>query len=632
MTPIDSASGPDQPPSISPARLAWLDGQPVSEQFGDIYFSRDNGLAESRHVFVDHNRLIQRFQALEPGQHFVVAESGFGSGLNFLATWQAWRLAKPPSSACLHFISVERFPFQPQDLAQTLALWPELSGLARQLLDHYPELVTGLHRRVFAEDNVRLTLYFGEAEAAWGDMDFSADAWFLDGFAPARNPELWSSAIIQAVAAHSHTGTTLSTFTAAGEVRRRLQDAGFEVRKIAGFGRKRAMLTATFSPYTSCGPDFDRDQAVIIIGAGIAGSLLARNLAQRGRTVRVIEASDRPAAGASGNQQGALYVKLGVDLNPQTELALSALMFAQRFYAAQAPHLWHPTGLIHLAWNDHEKDRQQRFIQRNSYPTGLVRPVSKPEAERLTGVPLQSGGLWYPGGGWLEPEILCRQLLDHPKICCHFGRAVSRLMPCNGRWHVSSDNHAEVIGDRVVLCAGHGTPAMLPVPGGFRFKVIRGQITTLPEAMVHAPHAVICGPRYINPPSNGQCLTGASFDLHDNSPHIRVQSHRENLDQLDRILPQLWRSDRPEPNTLAGRVAFRLTTHDYQPVVGALTDSDGREMDGIDLLTGLGSKGLTYAPLLAEYLADRITGQPGSLPAHLVRRLLPDRCRIQNTP
>ncbi len=629
MIATGSAFNVDRPPSIAPAVLDWRDGQPVSVQFGDIYFSRDDGLAESRYVFINHNRLIQRFEALGPGQHFVVAESGFGSGLNFLATWQAWLSANPPAGTCLHFVSVERFPLQRQDLERALALWPELSGLASQLLAQYPELVTGLHRRVFAEGNVRLSLYFGEAEAAWQDMDFIADAWFLDGFAPARNPDLWSAEIAHAIAVHSRPGTTLSTFTAAGEVRRQLQDVGFEVSKVSGFGRKRVMLTGSFSPGPSPVARPDRNQEVLVIGAGIAGSLLARNLASRGRTVRVIDAAPQPATGASGNQQGALYVKLGVDFSPQTQLALSALMFAQSFYAGQTPDQWHPTGLIHLAWNEHEQDRQQRFVQRNRYPAGLVRAVSASEAEQLTGARLQSGGLWYPGAGWLEPEALCRRLLDHPHIHCNFGYKVSRLMPCNGRWHVSADNQADIVGDRVVLCAGPGTPALLPVPGGFRFKSIRGQITSLPEQMIRPPRAVICGPRYLNPASEGRCLAGASFDLHDTSPEVQAQSHRDNLDQLDRILPDLWRSERPEPEMLTGRVAFRLTTHDYQPAVGVLAKPDGRELDGIDLLTGLGSKGLAYAPLLAEYLTDRITGQPRALPIGLADRLRPQRCRMQ---
>lgn len=627
MTPTDSLNDDRQPPSISSASIEWRDGQPVSEQFGDIYFSREDGLAESRYVFVEPNRLIQRFQALKPGEHFVIAESGFGSGLNFLAAWQAWLSASPAPGACLHFVSVERYPLKPKDLEQTLSLWPELSDLAGSLHEQYPEAVRGLHRRVFGQGSVRLSLYFGDAEAAWRDMTFTADAWFLDGFAPARNPDLWSEAITAAIASHSRPGTTLSTFTAAGEVRRRLADAGFAVDKVPGFGRKRAMLTAVYRPDAGRPSVPEPDQQIVIIGAGIAGSLLARNLAQRGRTVHVIDAADRPAAGASGNQQGALYVKLGVDYNAQTELALSALLFAQGFYASQTPNQWHPTGLIHLAWNDQEQDRQHRFLLRNDYPAEIVRPVSQPEAEQLTGSRLRSGGLWFPGGGWLEPEALCRLLLDHPGIHCRFGHRVNRLMPCNGRWHVSSDNHADVVGDHVVLCAGHETPTLLPVAGGFRFKAIRGQITTLSEQQINAPRAVVCGPRYLNPASDGHCLAGATFDLHDNNPECQTTSHQDNLEQLESMLPALWRTARPDPETLSGRVSFRLTTHDYQPAVGALTDHEDRELAGVDLLTGLGSKGLTYAPLLAEYLADRITGQPRALSATLAARLRPHRCR-----
>ncbi|TNE94619.1 MAG: FAD-dependent cmnm(5)s(2)U34 oxidoreductase, partial [Gammaproteobacteria bacterium] len=232
---VQSASGP----AIEPAELAWNDGIPESTHFGDVYFSRDNGLEETRYVFLDHNNLADRFASIEHGSHFVVAETGFGTGLNFLAAWQLWRESVTDSDAILHFVSAERYPLTLKDLTRALAAWPELAPLAEELCDHYPPLTRGVHRIVLDGGRVRLTLFFGDVLDAWNQLSFTADAWFLDGFAPSLNPEMWLDQAITLIRSHSAPGTTLATFTAVGRIRRALADAGFTMRKTAGYGRKR---------------------------------------------------------------------------------------------------------------------------------------------------------------------------------------------------------------------------------------------------------------------------------------------------------------------------------------------------------------------------------------------------------
>lgn len=614
-------------PALAAAQIDWQNGQPVSRQYGDVYFSQDDGLAESRYVFLHQNRLAERFACLRPNDAFVIAETGFGTGLNFLATWHMWRNARPPKGAVLHFVSVERHPLTADDLAQAVALWPELAGLAEALLRQYPPLTEGLHRLSLDGGSVKLSLYFGDVLDGFAELRFSADAWFLDGFAPARNPDLWAEQVTRAIAVHSHHGTTLATFTSVGRVRRALVDAGFAMTRQPGYGRKREMLSGHLDKPAQ---PLEAGEAgdIVIIGAGIAGCLLAHNLAQRGRRVTVLDAGHDAGAGASGNSQGALYVKLGVDYSPQTRLALSALLFSQRFYPLNTPTAWHATGLFQMAWNQQEADRQHRFLNRNHYPESLLKPVSAREASELCGLAMPAGGLWFPDSGWLAPKDLCRGLLDHPNITTRLGFRLSRLMPCNGRWHVSGEGQPQLAADTVVICAGHKTPELLPASGGFRFRAIRGQVTSVPEDAVNAPQAVVCGSRYLNPSHDGQCLTGATFDLHDPSESVSAVSHEENLQQLGEILPSVWRgAQAPSPASVSGRVAFRCTTHDYQPTVGTLTSRTGQPLEGMEVFTGLGSKGLAYAPLLAEFLADRLTGQPEALPLSLSQRLSPDRCR-----
>ena len=613
------------PPGIEPAELAWHDGVPESIRFGDVYFSRDNGLEETRHVFLQHNQLPERFSQASEGESFVIAENGFGTGLNFLAAWQAWESHSPHQTAVLHFISVERYPLTRDDLARALALWPELQTLAEELLAHYPPLIRGVHRLVLAGGRVRLTLYFGDIIDAWQSLDFHADAWFLDGFAPARNPDMWLETTIGMIRAHSKPGTTLATFTSVGRIRRALIDAGFRMEKAAGYGRKRDMLKGILLPERPASVRLapsGREESVAIIGAGIAGCALARNLAERGLPVTLID-THGPGASASGNAQGALYVKLGVEFNDQTELALTSLTFAQRFYNNWRDQHWHPTGLLQLAHNPQEADRQQRFLQRNDYPRNVFYPVTREQASVLSGVTTKSGGLWFPGSGWLEPANLCRELADHQLITPAFNCKVNELSPDEGQWNISMGEHSPIKADRVVICSGHLSPELIPVQGRFRMKAIRGQVSHLPATALNGPASVICGNRYLNPAKGEFAVTGATFDLRDNNPSLTVESHHENVHELGSMLPSVFSHENNAIclEELDGRVAFRCTTHDYQPVAGPVFDGETANLDNLYLFTGLGSKGLTYAPILAEYLADLITGQPPCLPANLAKRL-----------
>ncbi|AOY87870.1 FAD-dependent cmnm(5)s(2)U34 oxidoreductase [Marinobacter salinus] len=616
-------ASPNLPPQIEPAEVKWKNGVPESVRFGDVYFSREDGLKETRYVFLQPNHLAERFAEVRPGGQFVIAETGFGTGLNFLAAWQAWNGQKPDCTATLHFISVERFPLTRDDLIHALDLWPELADLATELIENYPPLVKGAHRLVLGGGQVRLTLYFGDVLEAWQALEFNADAWFLDGFAPARNPEMWLDRAIAQVRAHSRPGSTLATFTSVGRIRRSLAAVGFKVHKTRGFGRKRDMLSGllenTCEPMPPGGSD-----TIAVIGAGIAGCLLARNLADRGTPVTLVDTASHQGTAASGNRQGAMYVKLGVEFNDQTELGLTSLLFSQRFYARYRDQCWHPTGLLQLAWSAQEADRQRRFLERNAYPAEIFYPVDRDEASRLTGVQTQSGGLWFPGNGWLEPARLCKVLTDHPLITRVFNFEVGRLLPLNGKWQLSGPGGSDISAHRIVICAGHQSPALIPLNGAYRLKSIRGQVTHLPDTSLQTPKAVVCGTRYLNPSDNGIAVTGATFDLRDDNPETTPESHHENLTELQSMLPGSLSREAPLTELseqVEGKVAFRCTTHDYQPVAGKLCDIEGNELTGVYLLTGLGSKGLTYAPLLAEYLADELSGQPACLPKRLGQRV-----------
>ncbi|WP_417521039.1 FAD-dependent 5-carboxymethylaminomethyl-2-thiouridine(34) oxidoreductase MnmC [Marinobacter sp.] len=622
-----------KPPAVQPAELNWRDGIPESKH-GGPYFLPKTALEDPLHACLNPDSLSTRFAGVQQAGSFVIAEDRFGAGLNFLAAWQAWQMFGPSHAATLQFVSAERSPLSRKNLERVLSSYPEFHGFSEQLLAHYPPLITGTHRLVLADGRVRLTLFFGDLDTAWDELCFLADAWFLHGNVLATNQESIQDATIQQICKHSKPGTTLSITSIADNHRQVLETAGFRLLTCTSAEDRPATFYGYFqsasAPITEPTIPNKPATSIAIIGAGIAGCMLADNLAQRGYEVTLIDAASGAGSAASGNLQGAMYVKLGVEFNHQTQLALSALTFSQHYYDSYGGQFWHPTGLLQLAWSDSERDRQRRFVERNQYPRELLRPVPKEEAETLTGARLETGGLWFPRSGWLEPKELCKSLASHTGVYKVMDSSVRELRTYDGKWHISttSADDPKLTADQVVICAGHLSPQLIPSSSTFRFKAIRGQVTHLPEAIAASPRAVICGASYLNPAHNlqGQRLgvIGATFDLHSEEPETTTESHRENMLALSAMVPQMLGADLAEgdlPEQLAGRVGFRCTTHDYQPVAGQYSDAQGREIEGLYLLTGLGSKGLTYAPLLAEFVADQITGQPAALPESLARRL-----------
>ncbi|MCL4801752.1 MAG: tRNA (5-methylaminomethyl-2-thiouridine)(34)-methyltransferase MnmD, partial [Burkholderiales bacterium] len=302
--------------------LDWQDGQPYSRRFGDVYFSRESGLGETRHVFLEGNRLPERWARLARGARFAIGETGFGTGLNFCAAWALWARSAP-ADAILHYVSVERYPLARADLARALGAWPELVAHAEALLAQYGVLAPGWHRFHFAGGRVMLTLAVGDAAERLGELAGRCDAWFLDGFAPARNPDIWSDAVLAAIAAHSFAGATLATYPCAGAVRRGLESAGFRTEKRPGFGRKRAMLAGALERSAPARAPLPGSRGAVVIGGGLAGAASAWSLARRGWRVTLLERRAALAEEASGNPQGVLYARLAARASPLGELVLS---------------------------------------------------------------------------------------------------------------------------------------------------------------------------------------------------------------------------------------------------------------------------------------------------------------------
>lgn len=690
------------------AQLQWdADGQPVSTQFNDVYFSRDNGLQESRYVFLQHNRLAERFSSLLPGKIFVVGETGFGTGLNFLSTWQLWQQHATPN-AQLHFVSVEAFPLTRADLARALAIWPELAAYARTLIEHYPPVsVRGLHRLTIAS-NVHLTLVFNDAcdglsqlltrpasgpkvaslSTGWSAVETrprAVDAWFLDGFAPARNPGMWRQGLFDVLAKLSQPGTTLATFTAAGTVRRGLADCGFTMDKVPGYGRKREMLTGVFSGSSAAiiaaatvsdntvdsvntAPPAVRVPAdrtigsswhlaqksirpvrtIAIIGAGLAGCHTAHALARRGFKVTVIE-RETPGAGGSGNAQGILYSKLSAKPGALAEFNVHALLYASQLY--QKLGLFASTGsrcgVLQVATSSQQETNYQQVAARFD-DSAFAHWLGCAQASEVAGVQLRFGALHMPGNGWLQPSRICAALLDHPGIEILNGTPVRSLQNLDHAWQVFDAGGTRVIEADAVIVACATATADLSQCRNLPLKPIPGQVSHVcsTDSSRHL-RTVLCGNSYIAPALDDRHCLGATFRLHSDNMAVTESDHQENLLQTARLSSDL--------NNLAidpltpGRVSTRCTTPDYLPLAGPVArydtmqqrfapyrfnaktviDEPGDYWPGLFVNTGHGSKGLTYTPICAELVAAMLCGEPLPLGRTQVMHLHPARFLIR---
>lgn len=642
------------------ADISWQDGSPESNLFGDIYFNRDGGVAETEHVFIRANQLEQRFAALEHNR-FVIAETGFGTGLNFLCTRDLW-LQQTQAPQQLHFISCEKYPLAVADLARALEAFPQFADGTRQLLDGYPAPVEGFYTLRLDGGRVLLTLLLGDALEQLPRLQAQVDSWFLDGFAPARNPDLWNDELFLQIARLSRAGTRFATFTAAGLVRRGLQEVGFRVEKCPGFGRKREMLAGIMqqpSPHSGATPralpiwcqppaSVTNTVPVIVLGAGLAGACTARALAEKGISVRVIERHPAPAQEGSGNAQGALYAKLPAKPTDHSRFHLSGLEYSCALLKPlirEDSELGSLCGVLQLAMDHKEQLRQAEVIEAAAYPASLVSAVDAATASTHAGLPIQASGLWFPNAGWVSPPKLCQTLLEHPLIECSFDTPVEELSYRDGSWHLQGTTFSS---STLVVCCAHSSRMLSPLQW-LPLKPIRGQTSQAAAPAGGAElQTVVCGEGYISPPLRGRYCFGASFKVGDTDLQVRDQEHTHNLAILGRALPSLGNS--LAATTLDGRVALRCSTPDYLPLVGPVPDQacyieqyaklrdDARWIfteppgyqPGLFINVGHGSKGLISAPISGEMIAALISGTPSPLPAELQRILHPGRFIIKN--
>lgn len=611
--------------TLKPARLQWSEnGDLESLDYGDVYFQRGAGFAESDYVFLQHNRLQERFAQMSHGA-FSVAELGFGTGMNFLLTARLF-LKTAPDDAHLVFTSIEKHPIEKDMLAQIYAHWPDYADITRDILAGYPPMIDGFHTLLLAGGRIRLTLCFGDVADVLPQIGGAFDAWFLDGFSPAKNPDMWREELFPLIAERTKAGGTLTTFSVTGHMRRALKTLGFDVQKVKGFGIKWSMTMA--QKQGAATPPVP-SRHIAVIGAGIAGCSAAYALARRGHRVTLIDRRTEIAAETSGNAVGIVYPKMTAA--PSALSAYHAQGFCHTRMLASFLGLssWQPCGVTHIAKDAAETVRHEKMILRAGLPAAYAY--------------VDDEGLHQPLAGYLSPPEFCAKLSAHTGVNKQLGHDVKQIIRGDNGWQVMDvDGQVLCTADDIIIAMSHGSRTV-DICGWLPLQSLRGQITALRPTTESAKlNHVICHEGYITPAVDGLQYIGATFQKEaPATPDTRPQDDAENIARLNAYLPQLGID---ESHIAASRSGYRAATPDKLPMIGPAPDAPrvmedfsalrlGGRQPKIDIAyipqvyisTGYSAHGMTDAPLGGEIIAAMISGEPLPVPQDMIDSVAPVR-------
>ncbi|WP_180683894.1 FAD-dependent 5-carboxymethylaminomethyl-2-thiouridine(34) oxidoreductase MnmC [Tepidicella baoligensis] len=637
--------------------VAWQeDGTPHSPRFHDIYRSRGMGATgpwdQARTVFLGGCRLLPANDApaIWSGQRqWHVLETGFGLGLNFLATWDAWRRDHERPGQ-LFFTSVEAWPVTADDLLRGVQAYPTLQPLAQALAQQWKGLLPGTHRLVFEDGRVHLTLRIGHVHDSLAALDIPVDSVFLDGFSPQTNPDMWDEKVIAGMARLCRPGTRVSTWTVARSVRDLLVKYGFEVTRQPGCPPKRERLEAKFEPRwpvrrswrSACA---STPSHAVVLGAGLAGSAVAWSLAQRGWRVDVLDAADRPAAGASGLPAGLIAPHVSPDDAPLSRLSRAGvratLLRAQSLLTEERD--WAPVGVL-----EHRVEGKRALPPSNPGEQAvdwMADWSAEATADQLARCALPDGasGLWHGCGAWMRPASLVQAHLSHPLVRWQGKCQAARICREGDLWAVrDASGQCLAQAAHLILACAYGTRALLAEwldhnHATLPLNALRGQVSWgnmeqipqparqwLPAWPVNGHGSFIHGV----PSADGEpiWIVGSTFERGQTQPCVTPEDHAANRVRLERLLPSLGRAMGETVQSAQGWAGVRCTLPDRLPAVGPL---DAARWPGLHVFTGLGARGLTLSVLGAEILAAQWHGEPWPVDAPLARAMLASRFATQ---
>ena len=644
---------------------------PVSDKFDDVYFSNQDGLAETHYVFLEGNQLWERWVNYQEA-HFVIAETGFGTGLNFFAVTTLFGefRQKYPNSPLkrLYFISFEKYPLALDALQQAHLAYPQFSHLAQHLQQHWLNPIQGCYR--FHFDETTLDLWFGDVAEnlpQLGDyMNDKIDAWFLDGFAPSKNPDMWNEQLYQQMFRFTKPQGTFATFTAASAVRKGLENAGFNITKRKGFGKKRECLsgqktheklTALSLPWFHSQSANLNEQDIAISGGGIASLFTAISLLKRGAKITIYCEDEQTALNASGNKQGAFYPQLSDDNERNIRFYIHAFAYGLQFLQwaiQQKIEFEHEfCGVALCAYNDKAESKLNKIAALN-LPSDLYQFLNQTELSKKVGLPLPFGGGFIPQGAWLAPRQLVQHafaFLEKQGVQIKISQKVTALSQTENGWQITTAENKTFNHEVVVLANGHKLTDFeqtqkLPL------YPVRGQVSQIPtSANLLKLKTVLCYDGYLTPVDQAKashCI-GASHVRDNATREFSLTEQQENQQKIQQNIPEDWTKEVDTSGNLA-RIGVRCSVRDLTPMMGAVPHFSAQQVQyqnlfnlrrrkqpieqaenysNLYLIGALGSRGLTSAPFLGETLASLIYGEPLPMSEELIHNLMPNRSWVR---
>ncbi len=651
--------------------------QPFSNKYNDVYFSKDDGIAESEYVFLHGNKIIERWSAHD-NAHFTIAESGFGTGLNVAITINEFKKFRETSPhhrlEHLHIISFELHPISPNNFQEISNNWPEFEQFYNDIITSYPPNLAGNYRIHLCGGLVTLDLVFGDITDTISSLNKpknGIDAWYLDGFAPSKNRAMWHDSVFEHIQRLSHVGATIATFTSAGFVKRGLQNNGFNIVKIAGYGRKREMITGTLMQERSSAktPYFYRSSAAnpkhcTVVGGGIAGLSTSLALLKKGIDVNLICKNDI-GDGASGNHVAGFYPQLQAEYNLSSQFYWTCFYYAYQFYRNLNNNFAFDhrfNGALLLAFNQKQAERYQKMTLRNLWPIEFANVVDQKQATEIAGIQMPHSGLFINHAGWLSPISLINALLQ---ACVNFERftlskdteltsfkdlddCVSLTLSTGNDGDKTSQLNTET--NALVIATGADTGTFL---NGFDLRLTRGQVEFVPsDKEMQDLETLICHKGYFTPNYAGFHAVGSTYAKNDVKTDVRRGDTLENIETHLNAMPDgFWKRFLDSARQADGafsRASIRCSTPDHLPIVGNIPNIDAQanayaslkigkpsnaypaNRNNCFVIGGLGSRGFTTSPLCAELLASQIAGRPLPMNQTLLNSLNPNRYLIRS--
>jgi len=644
---------------------------PVSDKFDDVYFSNQDGLAETHYVFLEGNQLWERWVNYQEA-HFVIAETGFGTGLNFFAVTSLFRefRQKYPDSPLKHlyFISFEKYPLPLDALQQAHLAYPQFSHIAQHLQQHWLNPIQGCYR--FHFDETTLDLWFGDIAEnlpQLGDyMNGKIDAWFLDGFAPSKNPDMWNEQLYQQMFRFTKPQGTFATFTAASAVRKGLENTGFNIKKRKGFGKKRECLsgqktheklTALSTPWFHSQPANLNKQDIAIIGGGIASLCTAISLIKRGAKITIYCEDEQTALNASGNKQGAFYPQLSDDNERNIRFYIHAFAYGHQFLQwaiQQQIEFEHEfCGVALCAYNEKTESKLNKITELN-LPSDLYQSLNQTELSEKVGLPLPFRGGFIPQGAWLAPRQLVQHafaFLEKQGSQIKTSQKVTALSQTEHGWQIKTAENETFYHEVVVLANGHKL-AEFEETQKLPLYPVRGQVSQIPTSEnLLKLKTVLCYDGYLTPVDQAKtshCI-GASHVRDNATREFSLTEQQENQQKIQQNIPEEWTKEVDTSGNLA-RIGVRCSVRDLTPMMGAVPHFSAQQTQyqnlfnlrrrkqpieqaenypNLYLIGALGSRGLTSAPFLGETLASLIYGEPLPMSEDLIHNLMPNRSWVR---